>query len=70
MCVHRVINGASGLLGDLSVELYNPSDCKDEDYIFIANGLGFGQYQLFENVSVAEWVAIILVVNQGLYDTV
>ena len=44
-------------MGELNVELYDPSDCKDEDKLFTANGLAFGQYQLFKNVSVAEWVS-------------
>ena len=50
----RVINGASGLTGQLSVELYDPSDCEDEDYIFTSDSLSFGDYEVFTNVSIAE----------------
>ena len=53
-CIHRVINGVSGLTEGLTIELYDPSDCEDEDYIFTSDNLDFGQYQVFEEVSVAE----------------
>ena len=52
--MHRVINGASGLSEGLTVELYDPSDCEDEDYIFTSDNLDFGDYEVFTNVSVAE----------------
>ena len=50
--LHRVINGASGLIGELSVDLYDPNDC--EDNVFTTEDLAFGQYQLFTDVDVAE----------------
>lgn len=50
---HRVINAVDGL-DTVDIGMYNPGDCEDEDYLFHANGLEFGQHQLFENVSVAE----------------
>ena len=42
----------------LNVELYNPSDCGNDDYIFTADNLTFGQYQVFDDVTVAEWVVL------------
>ena len=51
---HRVINGVSGLMDELTIELYDASDCEDEDYIFTSNNLMFGEYQVFDEVSVAE----------------
>ena len=53
-----MINGVSGLTGELSVELYDPNDC--EDNVFTTEELMFGQYQLFKNVDVAEWVVAIM----------
>ena len=50
--LHRVINGVSELIGELSVELYDPNDC--EDNVFTTEELAFGQYQLFKNIDVAE----------------
>lgn len=51
---HRVINVLDGLEGAADIVLYTPGDCKDEDYLFYANGLEFGQHLVFENVSAAE----------------
>lgn len=53
-CIHRVINGVSGLTEGLTIELYDASDCEDENYIFTSDNLNFGGYQVFEEVSVAE----------------
>ena len=50
-----MINGVGGLTeGGLTIELYDASDCEDEDYIFTSDNLDFGQYQVFKEVSVAE----------------
>ena len=42
------------MTGGLTIELYDPSDCEDENYIFSSDSLAFGEYQVFDNVSVAE----------------
>ena len=49
-----MINGVGGLTEGLSIELYDPSDCEAENYIFTSDNLDFGQYQVFDEVSVAE----------------
>ena len=49
-----MINGVSGLMDGLTIELYDASDCEDEDYIFTSDNLMFGEYQVFDKVSVAE----------------
>ena len=57
--MHRVINAVSGLLGGLTVELYDPGNCQDEDYVFTSDSLDFGGFQQFNKVSVAELVTHI-----------
>ena len=65
-----MINGAGELTEGLTVELYDPSDCEDEDYIFTSNNLPFGDYAVFTNVSVAEWVAMVIEPRETLHNTV
>ena len=49
-----MINAVSGLTEGLTVELYDPGNCEDDDYVFISDNLDFGGSQQFDDVSVAE----------------
>ncbi|XP_065886891.1 solute carrier family 15 member 1-like [Dysidea avara] len=61
----RIINALGGL-DTADIGMYNPGDCEDEDYLFHANGLGFGQHRLFENVSAAEYSFTINTTTMGM----